>query len=104
MSAIDQFYEEWIGSLVNHTFTSTEKLDQFYENTSKTTLDKFKPLVGMFKEVGELSYEEWIDSLVNHTFTSTEILELFTKLVESELMYTTGNNLATTCDFKLLKE
>ena len=79
-------------------------IDQFYENTSKTTLDKFKPLIGMFKEVGELSYEEWIDSLVNHTFTSTEILELFTKLVESELMYTTSNKLAITYDFKLLKE
>ena len=29
MSAIDQFYEEWIDSLVNHTFTSTEILELF---------------------------------------------------------------------------
>ena len=79
-------------------------IDQFYENTSKTTLDKFKPLVGMFKEVGELSYEEWIDSLTNHGFTSTEMLELFTKLIECQLMYTHKDKLSIMYDFNSIEE
>lgn len=89
---------------MNTTDTQIASIKRFNIIITQTTLEKFKPLVGMFKEVGELSYEEWIDSLTNHGFTSTEMLELFTKLVECKLMYTHKDKLSIMYDFNSIEE
>ena len=89
---------------MNTTDTQIASIKRFNIIITQTTLEKFKPLVGMFKEVGELSYEEWIDSLTNHGFTSTEMLELFTKLVECQLMYTHKDKLSIRYEFNSIEE